>query len=230
MYIYMYNKIYCTVYIYIHIDPLPICLVYFATCLRTTMRFWAIHQGVEYLVYAESRLPSQSHSMVFVFLGESSICWAILGKHIECQCAKCSMLLLQGELVFLNFLTVYNWPHKSSANHNVGKFPVCQNGWQRKVFFFWLFSCRILPQDSWNWKLRGVVGSLSHHIGNKATPDVRICCHRPAKTALGGNLWQLWSCSWLVFRMALGCFCVWYSVSVFMLDEWWIIYIYIFCS
>jgi hypothetical protein len=24
----------------------------------------------------------------------------------------------------------------------------------------------------------------------------------------------------------LGCFCVWYSVSVFMLDEWWIIYIY----
>ena len=141
IYIYMYNKIYCTmyIYIYIHIDPLPICLVYFATCLRTTMRFWAIHQGVEYLVYAESRLPSQSHSMVFVFLGESSICWAILGKHIECQCAKCSMLLLQGELVFLNFLTVYNWPHKSSANHNVGKFPVCQNGWQRKVFFLAIF-------------------------------------------------------------------------------------------
>ena len=74
-YVYMYNKIYCTVYvyvyvyIYIYIDPLPICLVYFATCLRTTMRLWAIHQGVEYLVYAESRLPSQSHSMVFVFFG-----------------------------------------------------------------------------------------------------------------------------------------------------------------
>ena len=158
----MYNKIYCTVYVYvyIYIDPLPICLVYFATCLRTTMRFWAIHQGVEYLVYAESRLPSQSHSMVFVFSGDSSICWAILGKHIECQCAKCSMLLLQGELVFLN----------------VRKFPVCQNGWQRKVFFLGLFSCRILPQDSWNWKLRGVVGSLSHHIGNKATPECN-CTH-----------------------------------------------------
>ena len=230
MYIYMYNKIYCTVYIYIYTYR-SLANLFGLLCnlfadhyafLSNSSRSW-----IPCVCGKQIAKPIPLNGVRF--LGESSICWAILGKHIECQCAKCSMLLLQGELVFLNFLTVYNWPHKSSANHNVGKFPVCQNGWQRKVFF-WLFSCRILPQDSWNWKLRGVVGSLSHHIGNKATPDVRICCHRPAKTALGGNLWQLWSCSWLVFRMALGCFCVWYSVSVFMLDEWWIIYIYIFCS